>query len=159
MLRAAALLAGCTFVSAQSVVPLPLSVELDPGGGRLTLDEAFTFTSASPGSSPTLLAALARFRGFLRAADDGGHAHTSAKVYTTSVTLGGCDVQVHSQSLELSPATDESYQLKIAASACSVTAPTVFGAMHGMETFVQLVRRGPTAYIHIKLPLFHHVFT
>lgn len=35
---------------------------------------------------------------------------------------------------------DESYSLEIDASGAKVTAPTSLGAMHGLQTFLQLVR-------------------
>eukprot|EP01050_Picozoa_sp_SAG11_P012395 SAG11_NODE_1374_length_5090_cov_8.176718_3_plen_189_part_00 len=156
MLWAAAILTGCTLVSAQSVVsvvPLPLSIELDTGGGRLALERGFTFSTCTHGGSPTLVAALSRFRAILFAAVDG---HGTTSVATSAAPLRqlrGCDVQVQSEGLELSPATDESYQLKINSCGCNITAPTVFGAMHGMQTFVQLARArgGPNTGLSVPL--------
>jgi hexosaminidase len=41
---------------------------------------------------------------------------------------------------------DESYQLKVTPEGASISAATVDGAMHGMETFLQLVAPGPTGF-------------
>jgi hexosaminidase len=50
-------------------------------------------------------------------------------------------LQVGSSSLALDLKTNESYTLTVSSSSCAIDAPTVYGAMHGMETFVQLVTR------------------
>ena len=125
-----------------TVVPLPASLEL-VDGSSLTLAANFSFSAAAAGApSVTLLAALDRFRAILFRGGRGAAGGDS---------LPGCTVLVQSQSVELSPATDESYRLAVAATGCSIVAPTVFGAMHGMETFVQLVSHGPELLMRVPL--------
>ena len=78
-------------------------------------------------------------------------------------SLGRCLVHVETASLTLDMRTDESYTVVITTStstgtssvsaagsttgttsnvSCVISGTTVYGAMHGMESFVQLVRRG-----------------
>ena len=125
---------ACLVGTAAAVVPLPLSFELHPGS--LDLAEGFAFRATGPpgAQSPTLAAALARFGSSLDVIGGG-----------VIGGLKGCAVEVKSQSIELGTATDESYHLVVAATPspiCSISAANVFGAMHAMETFVQLVDRG-----------------
>ncbi len=42
---------------------------------------------------------------------------------------------------------DETYTLKVGSSGATLTAPTPYGALHGMETFIQLIEQGPTGYV------------
>jgi hexosaminidase len=46
-----------------------------------------------------------------------------------------------------SAADDESYTLKVGPSGATLTAPTPYGALHGMETFIQLIEAGPSGYV------------
>ena len=126
------------------VVPLPASYLAAGGGGNLTLAGSFAFSASAAGqASPTLSAALVRFGALL------GSASAAAPA---SPLLSGCAVTVSGASLALDLATDESYTLEVGggggggqaaggAARCAITAPTVYGAMHGLETFVQLVSR------------------
>jgi len=41
---------------------------------------------------------------------------------------------------------DESYLLKVTSSGATLTAPTPYGALHGMETFIQLIRQEPNGF-------------
>ena len=114
-----------------AVVPQPLSLVVS--GGSVTLDTAFGFVVSGGEASSTLEAALKRFSALLH--DDDSSAATG------DATLASCAVTVRTPSLELSASTDESYSLTVATDSCAIESPTVYGAMHGMETFVQLVRR------------------
>ena len=131
------LLAGAAAVATvPSVVPEPFRVELHDGS-YLTLDTSFTFRTTTAAASPILHAALPRFRSLLFKDDNSSTEFRR----TTSVgaTLSFCAVNALSDSAALSSTTNESYVLEIAASgSCTITAPTIYGAMHGMETFVQL---------------------
>ena len=57
-------------------------------------------------------------------------------------TVTGIDVNVKLNDTKLSLETDESYTLTIKAPRASIEANSVFGAMHALESFSQLVDRG-----------------
>ena len=57
-------------------------------------------------------------------------------------TVEGLDVDVKQNHTDLSIDTDESYTLTIAAPRAKIEANSVYGAMHGLESFSQLVDRG-----------------
>ncbi len=42
---------------------------------------------------------------------------------------------------------DESYLLKVTPSGATLTAPTPYGVLHGLETFIQLIEQGPAGYV------------
>ena len=141
----AVLAAAAVGEAAAVVVPLPANLQLT-NGSSMILATNFSFSSAAAGRpSAILLRALDRFRTILFRAGSGTGSGSGGGGGGGGGgdSLAGCTVLVQSQSVELSPATDESYRLAVVASGCSITAPTVYGAMHGMETFVQLVARGP----------------
>lgn len=61
---------------------------------------------------------------------------------TDATTLSKCTVDVKTPTVAMGLDTDESYTLEISADGkCAIEAPTVYGVMHGMETFVQLLSR------------------
>lgn len=72
------------------------------------------------------------------------HLHQSVAAYAASPTLTALAIYVTSDDLTLSRRTDESYALSIegAPPAATLRAHTVYGALHGLETFSQLVSRG-----------------
>ena len=57
-------------------------------------------------------------------------------------TVEGMDVNVMSNDTTLDLDTDESYTLTIQAPRAKIEANSVYGAMHGLESFSQLVERG-----------------
>ena len=130
-----------------NIVPLPQHYEPGPSSGGsadLTLADSFTFTAAGK-TSPTLEAALSRFGRLL---GNSSRRDTVIKQVAEPDThsLSSCGVSVSGTSMALNLDTDESYTLSISAQrvyphdgSCSIRAKTVFGAMHGMESFVQLV--------------------
>eukprot|EP00035_Acanthoeca_spectabilis_P012649 m.229213 g.229213 ORF g.229213 m.229213 type:complete len:664 (+) comp15677_c0_seq1:33-2024(+) len=59
--------------------------------------------------------------------------------------LQGCDVNVGSVDTPLTIGVDESYSLTVSgAPSCTISAPTLYGALHAMETLVQLTTREGT---------------
>jgi N-acetyl-beta-hexosaminidase len=119
-----------------NVVPLPASYE--PSDGNVELAPGFRFAAApSSHTSATLTDALARFTAL---SDGGGTAAGAA-----AEQLEACMVHVSDASLVLNLDTDESYRVTILSSqpnaSCTIEAPTAFGAMHAMETVVQLINR------------------
>jgi hexosaminidase len=55
------------------------------------------------------------------------------------VRLASLTIDVTTSDNVLRAGVDESYELAIAPGGCAITAPTVFGALHALETFFQLV--------------------
>ncbi|WP_263353179.1 beta-N-acetylhexosaminidase [Acidicapsa acidisoli] len=116
------------------LMPLPRSVT--PGTGHLTLDEHFTAAFAGTHDA-RLNAALDRMvrrldrqcGGVLRSQ------HLSASGASPVLTLKVAGSLDNVQSID----EDESYQLNVSASQATLTATTDLGAMHGMETFLQLL--------------------
>ena len=118
-----------------SLMPLPRSIT--PGAGSLNLAAHFNAGFAGQ-HDPRLDAALDRFLdrldrqcGEIRRSQYQSRDATSY-LLTFKVAGPGGAVQ--------GPDEDESYQLQITSSRATLTAPTDVGAMHGMETFLQLVR-------------------
>ena len=112
------------------VVPQPRSVVYS--GGNVTLAPQFAF-AATGEQSAILSAAFVRYGKLL---DRGG-----ASFETTGIVVRECKVVVALPSLSLDLETDESYMLELGATKCSIEAQTVFGALHAMESLVQLVQR------------------
>lgn len=116
------------------LMPLPASVER--GQGSLALDAHFR-ASTGGAHDARLDAAVDRFLrrldrqcgGIRRMQHDAGA--DAAATLTLQVAGPGGAIQGLDE--------DESYQLKVTASNATLTAATDVGAMHGMETFLQLV--------------------
>ena len=120
---------------APSLMPLPRSVVR--GTGSLNLSAHFNAGFAGQHDA-RLDAALDRFLGRLdRLCGEIVRSQYMSRdatsfVFTLKVAGPGGAVQ--------GPDEDESYQLEITSSQATLTAATDVGAMHGMETFLQLVR-------------------
>ncbi len=135
----AAAMVSCSSLLAQDanrlkVLPLPSSVEM--GQGFLALNAQFR-AGFSGSHDARLDAAFDRFLtrldqqcGDIRRSQHGA-SQTSAALFDVQVAGPGAVVQGVDE--------DESYQLKVTASQATLTAATDVGAMHGMETFLQLV--------------------
>ena len=127
---------------------LPLSQSMNTTSTTYTLNPGATFTFKATGvPSQTLADAFTRYGAivFGSAHPGGGGGRrlaVDAKQATAGATITGGDVNVASSDESLTLETDESYTLTIAAPRAKITAKTVYGAMHGMETFAQLVDRG-----------------
>src|ERR1035437_5237132 len=116
------------------LMPIPRSVEM--GTGRLVIDAHFKAAFADD-HDPRLDAALDRMITRLdRQCGDMRRSQyvsgsSGSPVLTLKVAGPGAKVQTVDE--------DESYQLKITSSQATLTAATDVGAMHGMETLLQLV--------------------
>ena len=131
-------LIGCFLPCAMSLWPMPTAVEW--GNSSLQLDEKTFSFRATQHSSAVLVEAFARYneRIFARYGTAGNidndwlHAGVEALLVL--------DVRVTSANETLQVGADESYELVVASSAtATLTAPTVWGALRGLETFSQLV--------------------
>jgi hexosaminidase len=125
-----------------NLMPWPSNVEL--GSGQLRIDESFSISQDIHGyGDPRLSGAINRFLRQLsrqtgmpfRPSD----APVSARAtFSVSIQHASKDVD------ELGE--DESYVLQIAPSGGSLTAPTILGAMHGLQTLLQLIEVTPDGF-------------
>jgi hexosaminidase len=140
---ASLLLSSAAFLHSQTtalhVMPLPRSVEL--GTGQFTLNDHF-YAGFSGAHDARLDSALDRFLtrldrqcgGVRRAQYTNGSG--SSPVLTVKVAGPGGAVQGVDE--------DESYKLAVTSTGVELTAATDVGAMHGLETFLQLVETSGT---------------
>ena len=120
----------------------PAPQHLNVSGDRLPLSPDFHFVADTASPSQLLLRALARFESQInntRVLSEDTSSPTS-----DAPALSECVVSAHSSSEELKMSTDISYNISIAVSSdgqakCTLDAPTVFGCVAGLETFVQLL--------------------
>ena len=107
----------------------PLPNKITQGGANITVAGAYTFVATT--ASPDLDAAFARIRPAIF--EHGATAAGSLKQLTVTVANVNVPLQL---------GVDESYVLSIPAdgSPATLTAPTVYGAYHGLQTFSQLVQ-------------------
>jgi len=114
---------------AQSVWPQPQKDKYS--GEKFLLTDKASFTFVSTGHSSSLLdKAYKRYIALIYYA--GPDPNSNGK-------FTGIDVNVQSSDESLHLDTDESYTLVIGATRATITAKTVYGAMHALETFSQLV--------------------
>ena len=118
------------------VVPQPQSVTYPAAGGTVTLAAHFAFTATGQ-ESAVLSAAFDRYGKLLA----GGGAPDGAATGSAAGALRACAVDVALPALSLDLQTEESYTLDLGAAKCTITSETVYGALHGMETLVQLFQR------------------
>jgi hexosaminidase len=119
-----------------NLMPVPTKVQV--GAGQLVVDQAFT--AASTGQRDTRLD-----RGISRFLDQVSR--------QTGMTLNGQPADASNATLVIRAENagrkvqefdeDESYTLEITTSRATLTAPNSLGALHGLQTFLQLI--GPTA--------------
>lgn len=121
---------------------LPTPYRFTNGTATLRVDPGrFAFTlAAATAPSEVLSAALARYRRIMFAWGSGSSPATAA------TTLTDCSVSVaNSSDGSFQLGDDESYSLRVAADAdCRLSARTVWGALHGLETLSQLVEYSPS---------------
>jgi hexosaminidase len=131
-------------VSAQgptlNLMPLPAIMQM--GSGQLAVDASFSVGTGGP-HDPQLQRAVDRFLNDLRRQTgmlplDMSVADVSKSTLVVTAEHASKDVQ------ELTE--DESYTLEITNSGAKLTAPTSLGAMHGLQTFLQLVVNTPTGF-------------
>lgn len=120
---------------------MPVPAKLQAGSGQLVIDQ--TFTVASAGASDTRLQ-----RGVGRFLDDlsrqTGMPLTVRPVDASHATL---TIQARSPGRKVQElGEDESYTLEINTSHATLTAPTALGALHGLQTFLQLVAPTSTGF-------------
>ena len=122
-----------------SLMPVPAKVEA--GSGQLVVDSLFT--AASTGARDTRLeGGIARFLNDLSR-------QTGMPLTVRPSDAAHATLTIHAQSAgrkvqELGE--DESYTLEINTAHATLTAPTALGALHGLQTFLQLVAPTPAGF-------------
>ena len=123
-----------------ALMPMPQKVE--PASGQLTIDANFTI-AATKYSDPRLEGAMSRFlaritrqTGITMAPKKPADA-ARATLRVECAARGG---------LYPTLGEDESYQLEVSPQGARLTAATVDGALHGLETFAQLIGPGPHGF-------------
>jgi hexosaminidase len=132
-------LAAMQMPSNLGLMPVPAKVQV--GNGQLVIDQSFT--AASTSSSDARLE-----RGVARFLDDLS-GQTGMPLNVRPSDASHATLTIHAQSAgrkvqELGE--DESYTLEINASHATLIAPTTLGALHGLQTFLQLVAPTPTGF-------------
>jgi hexosaminidase len=123
-----------------NLIPVPANVQL--GNGSLRIDSSFSV--ALTGSREARLEhAVQRFRRQLSLQTAIPFA---SKVQTSSPATLAIHTDHGSQEVQ-ELGEDESYVLKVAPDGANLTAPTPLGALHGLQTFLQLVEVSPDGFV------------
>jgi hexosaminidase len=120
-----------------NLMPMPASVQ--QGSGQLTITQAFS-VAVSGTHDPALEAGVQRLTKQLSAQTG---IPFRAKEGTSATLTVRADKALESV---LKLGEDESYQLTVTNSGAELTAPTTLGALHGLQTFLQLVTIGPSGF-------------
>src|SRR5579872_6344819 len=124
--------AQMTFAATPALMPMPAKIDAWPG--TLPIDASFGVGDTSPRLAPAVKRFLDRvFR------QTGIVPSPTGAVTTMRLMCLPC---------EASPVRgeDESYELNVSSSGAILKAATVAGALHGMETFLQLIEPGPDGF-------------
>ena len=122
---------------AQALMPMPAKVETSTG--NLAIDAAFgVVVDGAAGAGGGLAPAVERFRARV-ARETGIFLAPSGAAQTLRIACDPCTA---------SPVLgeDESYQLDVAPSGASLKSATMAGALHGLETFLELIEPGPGGF-------------
>ncbi len=123
-----------------ALMPMPSTVQV--GSGKLPINPSFSI-GISGHADPVLERAVNRFLDDLRR--ETGMVGLDMKVTeaTNAVLVVHAD---HEAKAVLELGDDESYSLNITASGAKLDAATTLGAMHGLQTFLQLLETGPDGF-------------
>ena len=135
--------AGLAFAAQPALMPWPSQIELKAG----TLSLAKPFRVEATGCDVRVTHAVERFRAqlILQTGDPYRHLDLGAKDNPL--------LAIHCAGLGKTPqdvSEDESYTLTVSADGAKIDAPTPLGAMHGLQTVLQLAEWGPQGW---DLPL------
>jgi len=126
-------LADAQVQSSLNLMPVPANLQM--GMGQLVVDASFSVAINGP-RDPLLQGAVDRFLADLRR--QAGMLALDMKVGDVSAATLVVSTEHPSKNVQ-ALGEDESYSLEINASGAKVTAPTSLGAIHGLQTFLQLV--------------------
>src|ERR1035438_934201 len=128
---------------AQAAVPdlMPMPAKVETGTGKLAINATF---GVAGGAAGPLAPAVERFLGRV-ARQTGIFLAPSGSAATLRIACAPCTA---------SPALgeDESYQLDVTPTGANLKGTTVAGALHGLETFLQLIQPGPDGF---QVPAVH----
>ena len=127
-------LADAQVPSSLNLMPVPANLQM--GTGQLVVDTSFSVAISGP-HDPLMQRAVDRFLTDLRRQT--GMLPLGVKVGDVSKATLVISAEHRSKDVQVLE-EEESYSLEIHASGAKVTAPTSLGAMHGLQTFLQLVR-------------------
>ena len=130
------LLFALTTVARAELHLMPVPASIRPGDGALAITQAFGIQLTGY-KEQRLEAATARMTSRIARLTSLPFA-ASGSTLTVSVSAASSPVQ----SLE----EDESYQLTVTAIGATLTAPNSLGALHGLETFYQLIENTPAGW-------------
>ena len=135
---------GQTDMDVQSVtdklMPVPAAVQFRPG--RLIIDTSFSI-GLSGATDPRLQAAIDRVRRRLQGRTGLTFAATLAESPSVATMAIKCDTATKQYPLL---DDDESYTLDVSSRQAALSAPTAYGAMYGLETFLQLLEHDTDGY-------------
>jgi hexosaminidase len=123
-----------------NLMPVPASAQM--GSGSLKIDGGFTVLLTAhtdarlSGAAERFLERLAKQTGLLIAMKPANGAKATLLVRVD-----------HDSKPVQELGEDESYVLEVAPSGASITAPTDLGALHGLQTFLQLVTVSPDGFV------------
>jgi hexosaminidase len=126
--------------SALNLMPMPSTIKM--ADGKLSIDPSFSAAIEGP-ADPVLQRAVDRFLNDLRRQT--GMLPLDMKVTDAAKAL----LVVHAaREAKAAPelGDDESYSLEVTTSGAKIDAPTTLGAMHGLQTFLQLVEAGADGF-------------
>jgi hexosaminidase len=118
---------------AVNLMPIPANLRM--GTGRLAIDPSFS-VAISANSDPRLQQAVERFLNDLRRQT--GMLPLDMRVTDASKATLVIRAE-HANKEVLALGEDESYSLDVTSSSAKLDAPTTLGALHGLQTFLQLV--------------------
>mmetsp|Transcript_17055 Transcript_17055/g.32111 ORF Transcript_17055/g.32111 Transcript_17055/m.32111 type:complete len:523 (+) Transcript_17055:42-1610(+) len=141
--------AGASSVAAASSPLWPKPVTEQLGDGHSTISSNFEFRHDQP--STFLDQAAARYQNLILSSVSSKNTPLSSQ----SVSISSCelhvDTLVEDEAATLQLNVDESYELSVTEDGiCQISAPTVWGALHAMESFTQLLTR-PDDEAHVSL--------
>lgn len=133
-----------TRYTAGTLLPRPTQVSEDVSD-TLPITPSFTVSSNAL-SNPDLQAAVRRTLEAIQRQTNTPLAQTIGASMRDAGSAATLTIQI-ANTIQTRPTltTDESYQIEITPIAARLTAPTVFGAMHGLVTLQQLVQPAPSA--------------
>lgn len=137
--------------AASASAPLwPQPVESSVGSSVLEISSDFIFKQDGGDPSAFLNQAMSRYTELIKGP-------TSARRLADAPSVHTCAVQVQeyhdNEPDTLLPGVDESYTLSVDGNGvCAITSKTVWGALHAMETFTQLLERGGDTTAPVSLP-------
>ncbi len=143
----ARLLCGTAFINMLTAAPalMPLPTKVISASGSLAIDGSFSISAVEcpdarvPAAANRITTRIARQTGIPIGLGRAGGANVTLRV--------ACDTGVEHPSL----ADDESYQLDVSSEGARLKAASGAGALHGLETFVQLIEPGfHVAAVHIE---------